>query len=1360
MKKPIRAENRRRALISFTVLSLIAAFAFLPSLLQSAAGIADESARSVSATNQAAESFEFYDIRADKSAAETLLGFRRTAGRDAARNADVRDDFVSGEARLRRTVPTLKIEYNHELGVPGLIAPDVLRGAGFLTAPTTAKHAAVLRGFLKDHDQLFGLSERQISQLKTTADYTNPNGELSFVSFEQFVGDIPVFRSEIRAAFNKHGALFRVINNSAPALEYANLSNEFGDPSEAVTRAAGYINHTFKAGETTRDDGASTDLKAIFGNGDWATTAEKMYFPTEIGVARAAWRVLIWQPVDAYYVIVDAETGAMLYRENITAHQTQPATYNVYANTTSILKALANPAPFSAPGLLDPALQTQGALQPRTSVTLIGNEAPYTFNTIGWMTDGANGADGVTDGNNVEAGIDRQTPNGVDATIPGINRVFSFDYTPGSGIGTAGESPLLPAYQNGAATNLFYVTNRYHDETYLLGFTEQARNFQANNFARGGVGNDRISAEAQDNTVGGGCAAQPCVNNANFATPADGARGRMQMYIWNFPEPDRDGDLDTEIVVHELTHGLFARLHSGSVANLQAGQMNEGNSDFFAHVMLAEPTDPINGVYVTGGYSTLGLRPGINGGRANYYYGIRRFPKAVLAFRGGANNRPHNPLTFADIDPAKMNVTDGAYPPAFTGLATAVHDGGEIWSSLLWEVRARLVNRLGAEAGNKKILQLVMDGMKIAPSLPSMIQERNAIIQAAQANGNGADVADIWAGFAARGMGFSAANPTGNTVTEAFDLPNATLAASGFFFSDTVSGGDGDGYAEPGETIQLNVPVVNNTGNTVTNVVGSVNGGGNASYGTLINGQTLSRQISYTIPTNAVCGSLHTVTINISTDLGTQEAQTRTFRVGASAFSGTTQNFDGVTAPALPVGWTQTNSGANPGWVTDTASVVSQPNSVYARAPEFAGQAELITTAKITSSAAQLSFKNFYNMESTWDGTVLEIQIGDAPYQDITAAGGSFVSGGYNTAMNPISPFGARQAWSGSSTTFLNTVVNLPAAANNRIVNLRWFTASDTNTTPATNPGHRIDDVVLTGGSFLNGYECANTPTVPANRTRADFDGDGRTDLSVFRPNEGNWYLNRSAAGFTALNYGAANDRLVPGDYDGDGKTDLAVMRPNANNTAAFFYIFNSGTATSTAVQFGLPTDVPVVGDYDNDRKSDVAVFRPSNGTWYILQSTDGFTTLQFGQNGDVPAAHDYNGDGKTDAAFFRPSNGAWYIARASGNPAQNFDATQFGSAADKLVPADYDGDGRVDIAVFRPSSGIWYLLGSQTGLTAIQFGDLTDVPVPGDYDGDGKTDVAVYRGGNWFVNRTTAGYLSAPFGTNSDQPIPKQYIP
>src|SRR5690606_21643756 len=120
-------------------------------------------------------------------------------------------------------------------------------------------------------------------------------------------------------------------------------------------------------------------------------------------------------------------------------------------------------------------------------------------------------------------------------------------------------------------------------------------------------------------------------------------------------------------------------------------------------------------------------------GTNNYYYGIRRFPKALIAFTGGPNNRPHNPLTFADIDATQINISNGAYPPSGGGSADQVHNAGEVWSSALWEVRGKLVARLVWAEGNRKALQLVTDGMKLAPLGPTFLQERDAIIAAAQA---------------------------------------------------------------------------------------------------------------------------------------------------------------------------------------------------------------------------------------------------------------------------------------------------------------------------------------------------------------------------------------------------------------------------------------------------------------------------------------------------------------------------------------------------------------------------------------------------------------------------------------------------
>ena len=102
-------------------------------------------------------------------------------------------------------------------------------------------------------------------------------------------------------------------------------------------------------------------------------------------------------------------------------------------------------------------------------------------------------------------------------------------------------------------TNLFYWSNVYHDRTYLLGFTEAARNFQTNNFSRGGIGNDPVSAQVQDSSG---------TDNANFSTPPDGSSGVMQMYLFVGPTPDRDGSLDGDVFLHELTHGLSNRLHN------------------------------------------------------------------------------------------------------------------------------------------------------------------------------------------------------------------------------------------------------------------------------------------------------------------------------------------------------------------------------------------------------------------------------------------------------------------------------------------------------------------------------------------------------------------------------------------------------------------------------------------------------------------------------------------------------------------------------------------------------------------------------------------------------------------------------
>ncbi len=267
-----------------------------------------------------------------------------------------------------------------------------------------------------------------------------------------------------------------------------------------------------------------------------------------------------------------------------------------------------------------------------------------------------------------------------------------------------------------------------------------------------------------------------------------------------------------------------------------------------------------------------------------------------------------------------------------------------------------------------------------------------------------------------------------------------------------------------------------------------------------------------------------------------------------------------------------------------------------------------------------------------------------------------------------------------------------------------------------------------------------------------DFDGDSKSDVSVFRSSNNYWYLQQSSTGFTSITFGTSGDIITPADYTGDSKTDIAVFRPSNG----FWYVLRSEDNTFYGIPFGTLGDIPVSTDYTGDGKADLTVYRPSNGTWYRLNSeNNSFYSTPFGISEDKPTVGDFDGDGKSDIAVFRPSNGFWYRLNSTNN---SFFAVQFGQSGDKVVPADYTGDGKTDIAVYR--GGNWYILRSEDlSFYGLSFGIVTDIPSPADYDGDGKSDFTVYRNGNWYLLKSTNGFSAIPFGLTNDIPIPSSFF-
>ncbi|HTG95042.1 MAG TPA: M36 family metallopeptidase [Pyrinomonadaceae bacterium] len=572
---------------------------------------------------------------------------------------------------------------------------------GALSEPRSDFVDNIARGFLKTHNELFALSTADVTNLQVTKE-DNDHGT-TFVDYVQTVGGYKVFEGQVQVVVNKYGQVLNVREGFLVDQPPAKLKAGLSEP-KAIAAALEYC------GRTVFPSFAETQSRAA--RGDTARFANPLdlgleEITSELNVVRVgdesrlAWHIYAEiGPEEWYEILVDAQSGELLLRHNIYVFEAQGTVYT------------------EAPD--------KGA---RLLVSFVGDTSINT--AAGWM-----GTSTVTTGNNVEAYLDSDANNAPDPNngsglsnghASAANQDFTFPFS----------TAVDPRTQQAAVvTNLFYYNNIMHDFSYRLGFTESARNFQVDNFGRGGLGNDSVRAEAQD---GSG------TNNANFATPPDGSRPRMQQFLFTSPNPDRDSSVDGDVVFHEYGHGISNRLignGSTALSGTQSGAMGEGWSDYWATTIN---DDGAVGEYVT-----------------NNPNGIRRAAYTVPA---------------AAVHDSYADVGVGGFQ---------VHRDGEVWAATLWDLRTQL----GAALSDR----LVLHGMKFTPNRPSFLNARDGILQADQDLNAGANRCAIWTVFARHGMGVSAVGNDGTTHTAATDVPadcggTCTFSVSPTNASFTAAGG-------------------------------------------------------------------------------------------------------------------------------------------------------------------------------------------------------------------------------------------------------------------------------------------------------------------------------------------------------------------------------------------------------------------------------------------------------------------------------------------------------------------------------------------------------------------------------------------
>jgi len=616
-----------------------------------------------------------------------------------------------------------------------------------LTPPSVSAPGAVVAAFVRarrDQATADSLTLRKENPVARTG--------VTHLDFGQRVAGLDVHGTYVRASVNARGELVSLIENLAPlppALVPATIGAR--DALAAVLRR--YYPGVPPDFPEIAAEGAST----TFGRGELFSsdpTATLVAVPMTNGAMHTGFLVETWDADNVLRHTVVGPGGQILREELRTNNDRYMIFPDHPGNSTQTL--VAGPGASSA-------------------------ESPS-----GWV------AGNTTTGNNVDAYLDRDNNNAPDANGRPVSAYQDFQFT-----ANLLQEPTTTTNQMAAVTNLFYLNNVIHDKLYRHGFTEAAGNFQTNNFGKGGSGNDPVLAEAQD---GSG------TNNANFSTPADGSKPRMQMFLWTRTTPNRDGDLDSDIVWHEYGHGLTWRM-IGNMSGPLAGAVGEGMSDTLSIY--------VNRNDVVGEYSY------------NSPIGIRRYPYT------------NYPLAYGDV----------------TG--SSVHADGEIYAATMWKLL-----KLWEQSGRSQdeLFDYVVDGMNFTPARPAYEDMRDGILAAMPSQ---EEDCLVWQAFAEFGIGEGADGREScfivcrlQSITESFTVP-AVCAGGGTNTPPAVS------ISAPAN----NTSVVQGTSVTFTGTASDTQDG-NLS-GAIVWTSSLQGQIGpgADVTTSSLSVGTHTVTASV-TDSG------------------------------------------------------------------------------------------------------------------------------------------------------------------------------------------------------------------------------------------------------------------------------------------------------------------------------------------------------------------------------------------------------------------------------------------------------------------------------------------------------------